>query len=398
MNASPGLEVSETNGLPQAQARSQSPEFSLSTSYDNYAYVASPTQQETENESNDVLGSVSSQESVTFDLPIEVGNARKISHTSAWEENTEARGNFDILQSAKQFLSESRDVLNDDSNASLHTDNDTGIHEDYYPEIYSVPVSSPVVLAANPTQGFDGDFVIRHQDEYNKKRVVYENVILPFSSSETCDHQNDDVTELKSPMTDVSKNTGPIPTNTKCSDTNNNEIVNQSTLLPDMPAFVLDGTSDLSSAIISRKYSTSSDSAASTKSSFIESDSSCQKHEYILDADEERSEDDRSFWISQFSFGNDGRQQVSFACNYAKSPEDWTPPNDLSSLSVSEVSNSLRFIGMNEETVEWFSAEKVDGKLLCALDGNELSEHFHLTPFQLKKLTMFLKGWRPKDS
>lgn len=53
---------------------------------------------------------------------------------------------------------------------------------------------------------------------------------------------------------------------------------------------------------------------------------------------------------------------------------------------------------MNEETVEWFSAEKVDGQLLCSLESDELAQHFHLSPFQLKKLTMFLKGWRPKES
>nr|XP_039262173.1 uncharacterized protein LOC120338267 isoform X1 [Styela clava] len=108
---------------------------------------------------------------------------------------------------------------------------------------------------------------------------------------------------------------------------------------------------------------------------------------------------DGFYHVSQFSVISDDSnplQHVSFACNYVPSPRNWIPPYDLSGMSVSEVSDALRYIGMNEDTVEWFRAEKVDGHLLCAIENEVLTQHFRLTPFQQKKMVMFLKGWRPK--
>lgn len=258
--------------------------------------MSSPTQLETQDHNNDGVGSKSSPDSPTFGLAVEPTSTNINSHASAWEER-----DSDIVQSVVQLLSESKKILNNDSDASLYNNIQNISHTYCQPDINSVPTSSPVILAADTTEsrnrlvGLDEDLVSQHQDKSSENRVVYENVVLPCSSSETCDDQNTDLTKLKSPVDDVSKMSEDVANNSKSSDSNNNDISNQSMdsiLLPDLPAFVLDGAPDLSSAIVSRKYSTSSDSAASTKSSFIESESSSHKHEYVLDGNEERSEND----------------------------------------------------------------------------------------------------------
>ncbi|XP_043915732.1 GRB2-associated and regulator of MAPK protein 1 [Protopterus annectens] len=74
----------------------------------------------------------------------------------------------------------------------------------------------------------------------------------------------------------------------------------------------------------------------------------------------------------------------------------WQPPSDLSVLSIEEVSKSLRFIGLPEDVVSLFVAEKIDGSLLVQLTEEILSEDFKLSKLQVKKLLQFLSGWRPK--
>lgn len=291
VNASPRA----TSALTLPQTRSESPEFSLSSSYDNPAYVSSPTQRETENGDNDDTQSINSVESPTFGLDVNIANASTVSHASPWGDDNGVIVEPDILQSAKQLLFESRDVLNNDSDGSSNSNIDpqtVETHTDLSPEIYSVPASSPVLATDLTQEKLPHGPGTNHQDESSKKQVIYENVVLPFSSQETGDCQNDDVTELKLPINDVGENTQSASTNPKCSDSNNNDIVNPSMLLPDMPAFALDDMLESSSAAISRKYSSSSDSAASTKSSFIATDSSSQRNEYILDADDKEGEDD----------------------------------------------------------------------------------------------------------
>lgn len=74
----------------------------------------------------------------------------------------------------------------------------------------------------------------------------------------------------------------------------------------------------------------------------------------------------------------------------------WQPPNNLSGLSIEEVSKSLRFIGLSEDVVSLFVQEKIDGNLLLQLTEEILSEDFKLSKLQVKKLMQFINGWRPK--
>ncbi|XP_056629401.1 GRB2-associated and regulator of MAPK protein 1 [Triplophysa dalaica] len=74
----------------------------------------------------------------------------------------------------------------------------------------------------------------------------------------------------------------------------------------------------------------------------------------------------------------------------------WQPPNNLSGLSIEEVSKSLRFIGLSDDVVLLFVQEKIDGNLLTQLTEEILSEDFKLSKLQVKKLMQFINGWRPK--
>ncbi|KPP69520.1 GRB2-associated and regulator of MAPK protein-like, partial [Scleropages formosus] len=60
----------------------------------------------------------------------------------------------------------------------------------------------------------------------------------------------------------------------------------------------------------------------------------------------------------------------------------WKPPNNLSGLSIEEVSNCLSFIGLPEDIVSLFVREKVDGSLLVQLTEDILSEDFKLSNLQ----------------
>nr|XP_056708683.1 GRB2-associated and regulator of MAPK protein 2 [Euleptes europaea] len=74
----------------------------------------------------------------------------------------------------------------------------------------------------------------------------------------------------------------------------------------------------------------------------------------------------------------------------------WQPPADLSSLALEEVSRCLRFIGLSEDVVSFFARERIDGSIFVQLTEEILSEDFHLTKLQVKKIMQFIKGWRPK--
>ncbi|KAJ6661185.1 hypothetical protein lerEdw1_015322 [Lerista edwardsae] len=74
----------------------------------------------------------------------------------------------------------------------------------------------------------------------------------------------------------------------------------------------------------------------------------------------------------------------------------WQPPADLARLSLEEVSRCLRFIGLSEDVVSFFARERIDGSIFVQLTEEILSEDFHLTKLQVKKIMQFIKGWRPK--
>lgn len=69
-------------------------------------------------------------------------------------------------------------------------------------------------------------------------------------------------------------------------------------------------------------------------------------------------------------------------------------PQDLTGLSVTEVSKLLRYLNLNDY-VETFENELMDGKLLSSLDKETL-ESLNMKPFHCKKLLDFIGGWRPK--
>lgn len=87
--------------------------------------------------------------------------------------------------------------------------------------------------------------------------------------------------------------------------------------------------------------------------------------------------------------------ELSNSCPVA-TDSPWQPPNNLSGLSIEEVSKSLRFIGLSDDVVSLFVREKIDGNLLMQLTEEILSEDFKLSKLQVKKLMQFINGWRPK--
>lgn len=75
----------------------------------------------------------------------------------------------------------------------------------------------------------------------------------------------------------------------------------------------------------------------------------------------------------------------------------WSPPDDLSTLSVTDIAHCLRYIGMKDKLVYRFVEEQIDGKLLLELDSDLLREGFPgLNALERKKILDFIGGWRPK--
>ena len=102
-----------------------------------------------------------------------------------------------------------------------------------------------------------------------------------------------------------------------------------------------------------------------------------------------------------YSFNNDS--ELSFQFDHGSSgnlpfvDDGWSPPDDLSGLSVQEVSRSLRYIGMKDRVVLRFAHEQIDGSMLCSLDKRLLKEGFpELNALEVKKILDFVRGWRPK--
>lgn len=68
-------------------------------------------------------------------------------------------------------------------------------------------------------------------------------------------------------------------------------------------------------------------------------------------------------------------------------------PQDISSISVADVSRLLRYLGMGSY-VETFESELVDGDMLSSMDQDAL-ESLNVSPFHVKKMLKFIGGWRP---
>ena len=77
-----------------------------------------------------------------------------------------------------------------------------------------------------------------------------------------------------------------------------------------------------------------------------------------------------------------------------KKDENFVVPDDLSHLSISEVSQFLRHFRF-ENYVEVFTANDVDGELLVSLEEEELKA-LGLSAFECKKILKLIGGWRPK--
>lgn len=77
-----------------------------------------------------------------------------------------------------------------------------------------------------------------------------------------------------------------------------------------------------------------------------------------------------------------------------KKDENFVVPDDLSRLSISEVSQFLRHFRF-ENFVEVFTDNDVDGELLVSLEEEELKA-LGMSAFECKKILKLIGGWRPK--
>ncbi|XP_046858183.1 uncharacterized protein LOC124451613 [Xenia sp. Carnegie-2017] len=68
-------------------------------------------------------------------------------------------------------------------------------------------------------------------------------------------------------------------------------------------------------------------------------------------------------------------------------------PRDLSSLSVTDVSRLMTYLGL-KDYVETFENELIDGSMLITMDKESL-EFLNVKTFHCKKLLRFIGGWRP---
>ncbi|XP_053395812.1 uncharacterized protein LOC123524018 [Mercenaria mercenaria] len=105
--------------------------------------------------------------------------------------------------------------------------------------------------------------------------------------------------------------------------------------------------------------------------------------------------------ISMCSRGEYGLMMPDSEYSYSEYSEwqddGWIPPDDISNLSVLEVSKSLRYIGMKDRVVIRFAREQIDGNMLSSLDVKLLREGFpELNSLDIKKVLDFVGGWRPK--
>lgn len=95
--------------------------------------------------------------------------------------------------------------------------------------------------------------------------------------------------------------------------------------------------------------------------------------------------------------GYNAESEYSYTGYHDPRDDGWIPPDDLHTLTVPEVSKSLRYIGMKDRVVIRFAQEQIDGNMLCSLDNRLLHEGFpELNMLEVKKIVDFLNGWRPK--
>lgn len=75
--------------------------------------------------------------------------------------------------------------------------------------------------------------------------------------------------------------------------------------------------------------------------------------------------------------------------------KDFKVPDDLSQLTISEVSQFLRHFHF-DDYVKVFAENEVDGSLLVSLDEEDLKA-LGMNSFQCKKVNKLIGGWRPKE-
>ena len=97
---------------------------------------------------------------------------------------------------------------------------------------------------------------------------------------------------------------------------------------------------------------------------------------------------------------------VTSSCNVSTSSLSTSPsvfrssldfPDDLRSLSVSEVGDCLRKLKM-ERHVDTFESNLIDGEMLLTMNEELLSSLGVSNIFEQKKIIKFIHGWRPKTS
>mgnify|MGYP000090171677 FL=1 len=138
--------------------------------------------------------------------------------------------------------------------------------------------------------------------------------------------------------------------------------------------------------------------------SYVESESGYRRYQRsssiaaLSDSFPKHGDDSAISMCSRGEYGtNQGGSEYSYS-EYSEWHDDgWVPPDDISNLSVLEVSKSLRFIGMKDRVVIRFSREQIDGNMLQTLDIKLLKEGFpELNALDIKKILDFVDGWRPK--
>ena len=75
-----------------------------------------------------------------------------------------------------------------------------------------------------------------------------------------------------------------------------------------------------------------------------------------------------------------------------------TDGSEVSSMSVADLGEALKDVGLMKQTVEILQREKVDGQLLVSLDEDDLREALPgVKSLEIKKICMFVNGWRPRE-
>lgn len=70
-------------------------------------------------------------------------------------------------------------------------------------------------------------------------------------------------------------------------------------------------------------------------------------------------------------------------------------PSDLATLSVADVAKCVTLLGLGQQQADLMMKHNVDGEQLIQLTDSQLTDEFHFTPLDAKKLVRFSRGWRP---